>query len=101
MTVSDKELETLLRSRYVEPPRAGFAERIIATAGYAQPSPVSGSAAWLEAFFAQFILPRPAFALASVLALGVVIGLAAVPVATGSEENMSIQSYLENDGAVL
>jgi len=94
-------LETLLRNYPVEPPRAGFAERIIAATKYATPSPVSGFGAWLHAALAEFMLPRPAFALASLLALGFVIGLSAPAPTVSGDDDLSLQTYLENDGAVL
>ena len=70
----DEKLETLLRSRPLEPPRPDLALRI-ALAARVRPQLVPRSLGErLADLFADLRLPQPAFALAALLLVGLVAG---------------------------
>ncbi|MCC7260718.1 MAG: hypothetical protein IT567_06770 [Alphaproteobacteria bacterium] len=102
----DSTLELLLRSRKVEPPRPGMAERII-MAAHATPQRVRVPfGVWLQRLCAEFYMPRPAFAFAMLLLIGFITGLG-VPVDMDTDENgisqpASLQDFLypEEDSAL-
>ena len=93
-------LDRLLGERAFVPARNGLAERIIATA-HAQGRP-QGFWSWLAEALGELMLPRPAFALASVLALGILIGATLPDTAAGTaDEEASLQLYLDDEVSVL
>lgn len=105
MQTHDKEmaaLDALLSERRFTPARTGLAERIIATA-HAKGRP-RGFGAWLSDTLAELMLPRPAYALASVLMIGILLG-AGMPEVTNAadldEEEASLQFYLDDEVNVL
>ena len=93
----DPALQALLQRRRFEPASAHLAERIIAAA-HRRPQ-IPSLRAWLSDLLALALQPKSAFALAAVLVIGFVIG-GALPSAPGDEDN-SLQSYFESEGAHL
>lgn len=87
----EHDFDTVLHSRAIEPPRAGFADRIIARA-HAVPQ-------WRAEALADYLLPKRMAAFAAMLVVGAAIGLS-VPDPVGEEE-FSMQTYLYDNGAVL
>ena len=87
--------ETLRTMRRFEPASSDLADRIIFAAHSAVRSPGATFTAMLNELLAS-ILPKPAFALAGVLALGVVIGLT-IP---DQSDNIILQAY-SDEGATL
>ena len=99
----DEKLETLLRSRRIEPASSDLAQRIILKAQ--QTPQIKTPPFWqsVRDLFGEFHLPKPAYVLASALLLGVVIGFSA-PQETnlGADDGgSSIQSFLSADEALL
>lgn len=73
------ELETLLRDRNIPEARSNLAERIIAASLQEEvikvgPS-LQGVERWLSAFLEGFAIPKPAYAVACALVLGVGLGI--------------------------
>lgn len=69
------ELDALLAQRSAPPPpRSNLSERIIDAALQSKPKRRSGFIQWLDSLTDMFVIPRPAYALAVVLMLGVVGG---------------------------
>lgn len=99
----DEKLESLLRSRRLEPASADLAQRIILKAQ--QTPQIKTPPLWqsVRELFSEFHLPKPAYVLASALLLGVVIGFSA-PQDTNlaaDDGGASIQSFLSADEALL
>jgi hypothetical protein len=99
----DEKLETLLRSRRIEPASSDLTQRIILKA---QRTPqIKTPPFWqlVRDLFGEFHLPKPAYVLASALVLGVVIGFSA-PQETHlavDDSGVSIQGFLSADEALL
>lgn len=99
----DEKLENLLRSRRIAPMSPDLAQRIILKA---QQTPQLKSPPFWQSvrdLFGEFHLPKPAYVLATALALGVVIGLS-TPQDTylaGDDGGTSIQSFLSADETLL
>lgn len=73
--MDDRQLDALLQRRRFEAPSADLAGRIILAARRAPaPKPVSITG-FIGDMFREFALPQPAYAFASVLALGLVLGV--------------------------
>lgn len=98
----DEKIESLLRSRPIEPPSPDLAQRIILQARRTpQKSPTV--AQWLRGLFSEFHLPKPAYVLASALLMGIVAGLN-TPVEKTDKEDVApanVQSFLDLDEAIL
>lgn len=100
MHMDDDALDALLMKRRLTPARPGLAERIIATAQAKERSP--SFTAWIADMLAEIALPRPAYALASVLAMGVIIGTILPDAgAAATDEEASLQLYLDEENSVL
>jgi len=82
----------------VEPPRPGLSERIIAAAAPVRQKSMGMLAMQIQEFLEDFLLPKPAFALAIMLMVGVVIGIGAPQSPPAAEEEFS---YLDDSGAIL
>ena len=93
--------EVLWNNRVIEPASADLANRIIVAARAVAKSSGISITAWIQELLA-FVLPQPAFALATVLTLGIVIGfsLPALPPPV-DDNNIITQAYFESDGAML
>ncbi|HVO92390.1 MAG TPA: hypothetical protein VMT22_06085 [Terriglobales bacterium] len=82
----DEHLESMLRSRHQEAASADLAGRIILQA---QTLPqIQNLSLWqsLRQMFAEFHLPKPAYVLASALALGLVLGFSTAPDTTPTQD---------------
>jgi len=90
--------EMLLNNRPFEAASSNLAYRIINAAAVVRRAPDVTLTEWLQEFLA-FILPKPAFALATVLTLGIVIGFA-IPALPPGGDTLS-QNYFEDEGAIL
>lgn len=99
----EEKLETLLRSRRIEPASPDLAQRIILKAR--QTPQIQNPPFWqsVRELFGEFHLPKPAYVLASALVLGVVIGFNAPQETTLAvdDSGVSIQSFLSADEALL
>jgi hypothetical protein len=94
--------DALLRSRAFEPARPDLAERIILTARSLPQQRRLTLHAWIQRLFAEFHVPRPAYALALVLMLGFVLGVSLQGMqVTEGYDPMSIQSFLYAEEEVL
>jgi hypothetical protein len=98
----DEKLEEMLKSRRFEPARPDLASRIIFKAsGMPQNRPLS---LWqgLRQLFTDF-LPKPAYVLASVLILGLVIGFSTATDTTPADDAnpINIQGFLYPDEGPL
>jgi hypothetical protein len=99
----DDKLDSLLRSRRVDPARADLAQQIIFTArGLPQAQNIS---LWqsVRQVFAEFHLPKPGYVLASALVLGMVVGFTTAPdnSATSDTNAQTTQSFLSGDEVLL
>jgi hypothetical protein len=99
----DEKLETLLRSRRIEPASPDLTQRIILKAQ--QTPQIKTLPFWqsVRDLFGEFHLPKPAYVLASALVFGIVIGFS-VPQDTNpgvEDAGASIQSFLSADEALL
>lgn len=108
MTVNDpreEKLDRLLRARRVEPAGADLTQRIILRAQQTPQSQTFSLWQWLRELCAEFHLPKPAYVLASALALGLVIGVStpdgSVINANDSAADASVQSVFSADEALL
>lgn len=99
----DKELETMLQSRRVEPASANLAEQIILKAQGISQVPTITLAQWMKRLFGEFHLPQPVYVLVCTLVLGVVIGFSAPPDTTTADDAdvLYIQSFLYADESLL
>lgn len=87
--------EKRLSERQAAPASKDFERRICAAAGLRQQYvPVS---VWLRGLFADFAMPRPGYAFASILLLGVVMGLGIPTVHDAAAESL----YNDEAGAML
>ena len=99
----DEKLDNLLRSRHVEPASPDLAQRIIFKARQLPQTKTMPLWQSVRDLFGEFHLPKPAYVLATALALGVVIGLS-TPQDTylaADDGGTSIQSFLSADETLL
>ena len=94
-----EKLERLLHTRHVPPANPFLAERIIANAKYRRRN--VSIATWLSALFADFMIPRPAYALAIMLLLGISIGVDTADITTQDDAAISLETSFTDDGATL
>jgi len=99
----DKKLETMLRSRRIEPVSHDLASRIILKA---QSLPQAQNISLWNAvrqLFAEFHLPKPGYVLASALVLGIVLGFSTAPEnnQSGDAGSATAQSYIAGDEGFL
>lgn len=102
MADSDNELNCILRRRAAPPPPAPGWERRIADAAFAAGMNArrvknGGWKPWLDELRDLFILPRPAYALAVCLLIGIAAGLAAEPVMAMMQQDQGIFLDMEDD----
>ncbi len=98
------KLETKLNKRRFEPASAYFIERIILAAAQRKQQNIPKNIfIWLQELFADFMMPKPSYAVVLLLVLGISIGAG-----VGISENNSIddtqefiQANLFDDGAIL
>ena len=92
--------EMLLNNRQCELANTDLANRIISAARtVSHPSDVSVTA-WLKELL-NFIMPQPSFALATVLTLGIIIGLTIPPSSPAGGDDILSQAYFEDEGVTL
>jgi hypothetical protein len=98
----DEKLDAMLRSRRMESAAPDLAQRIILMAQSRPQNQTLPLMPWLRQLFAEFHLPKPAYVVASVLVLGIIVGLS-TPDRTASkdEESASVQSFLYADEVPL
>ena len=92
-----RQLEATLADRPLEPARYGLAERIIASARYADRAVPFDLFGWLKQLFADSFMPRPAYALPAVLLIGVFIGLGTLEESSASAGFDYTTLMLEDD----
>jgi len=91
--MQDHDFDTVLRNRAAPPARAGLADRIIAASRSVPQMRGMGDV------LADYLLPKNVAALAAMLVMGAAIGLS-IPV-PGNEDEFSMQTYIDDNGAVL
>ena len=103
MTHDDNRFAAWLEHRRYEPPSPDFAERILARARTTDQKAAFDLLEWLNRLFADLSPARPAYALASVLLLGIVIGYGNAPAAMNDEDDTtpSFQALLSDEGELL
>ena len=76
MNISDEKLDQLLKSTVPIPPSSNLAERIIAQAATSQITAKieTGKRSLFKQILNNFILPKPAYALACSMLVGVLLG---------------------------
>ena len=92
--------EMLLNSRRFEAPSADLADRIIYAARIVAKTSGNSLVTCLRELL-TLILPQPAFALATVLSLGIVIGFSVSASLSANGTEPLTQTYFEDDGATL
>ncbi len=75
MVTKKDRLDQLLENRRFEAHAPDFASRIIQAAARTEQKIPLRFSTWLKQIFAEFELPRPAFALSCALVLGLAIGI--------------------------
>lgn len=100
MNNSDEQLNQLLNSVTPVPPSSNLAERIIAQARIDVESNAREAAPETEGFFKQmmrnFILPKPAYALACSMLLGVLLGWQNTDVSEGLTQMSSFDDDISS-----
>jgi len=99
----DEKLETMLRSRRIEPVSHDLTSRIILKAqSLPQGQNISLWSA-LRQLFAEFNLPKPAYVLATALVLGMMLGFSTAPEngQSGDASSATTQSYIAGDEGLL
>jgi len=99
----DDKLDSMLRSRRIEPASLDLAQRIILTArGLPQ---VQNISLWqsVRQLFAEFRLPKPGYVLASALIIGMLVGFNTAPENSSIKEanSSTAQLYLSGDEDLL
>ena len=99
----DDKLDSMLRSRRVEPASPDLAPRIILKArGLPQ---VQNISLWqsVRQLFAEFHLPKPGYVLASALIIGMLVGFSTAPDNSSIKEvnSSTAQLYLSGDEDLL
>lgn len=99
MQDSDVRLEALLRSVAIEAPATNLAERIIAATKPVMASTrVLSTSVWDA--FRELLMPKPAFALACALVMGIALGTQTVTASAVTDTN-NYDNFLSFDGDVL
>ena len=70
----DKELEDIMKTRKIPDMRSNLAERIIEASQKHQGQGKGFFCAWLYAFGEELVIPKPAYVLAMLFVLGLLIG---------------------------
>lgn len=99
MQDSDVRLEALLRSVPVEAPATNLAERIIAATKPVMAGSRAVSTSVWDAV-RELLMPKPAFALACALVMGVALGTQTVTASAAADTN-GYDNFLSFDGDVL
>lgn len=105
--MDDHELDTVLSRRAYLEPSDDLAQRIIAQAAATPQKKTVTILEWIERLFVDLQLPRPAYSFASVLLLGVVLGMSFSSSETeviGAELDIastSMQAFLYADEELL
>jgi len=99
----DEKLDSMLRSRRIEPARHDLAARIILKA---QTVPqVQNISLWqaVRQLFAEFHLPQPGYVLATALVLGMMLGFSTAPEngQLSDAGSVTAQSYIASDEELL
>ncbi len=95
-------LDAKLRMRKFESPSAFFSQRIINIAAHTPRNTQASILAQLREVFADFILPKPAYAFAIILLLGFGIGLSVDDgISMQNENTLTLSSIFNDDGASL
>lgn len=98
----EDQIDALLTKRKFEPCREGGAEHIIALATQMPQQVAFSLMAWLQASFAELMLPRPAYVMATLLLLGTIIGSTALNSSSDEEEYiMGLQASLYEEAGNL
>jgi len=98
----DEKLEGMLKSRHIEPASPDLASRIILRASEIPQNQPLSLWQWMRQLFADS-LPKPAYILASVLILGLVIGFSTATDTTPTDDSnpINIQGFLYPDEGPL
>lgn len=70
----DKKMEEMMNARYVPEMRSNLTERIIQASRHHQAQGESGFVLWLYTFRDAFVLPKPAYVLAMIFVIGLLLG---------------------------
>lgn len=71
----NKQMEDIMNMRYIPAPSSNLSERIIEASLLHKKKGRSGFDLWTRTFWDAFILPKPAYVLASIFVIGIVFGL--------------------------
>ena len=96
-----RALENTLHTRSVTPAHPSLAERIIANAKQRRRVLPVNLSTWVNGLFADFMIPRPAYAIAAMLVLGISIGLNTQTMTTTQDDTSLSSAYTDDDGATL
>lgn len=70
----DTELEEIMNKRYIPEMRSNLAERIIEASLHHQAHGKTGLSLWLNTFSDALLLPKPAYVMAMIFVLGLLLG---------------------------
>ncbi|MGE5306927.1 MAG: hypothetical protein ACM3TN_26785 [Alphaproteobacteria bacterium] len=99
----DDKLDSMLRSRRVEPASPDLAQRIVLKASVLPQ--IQNVSLWqsVRQLFAEFHLPKPGYVLASALIIGMLVGFSTAPDNSSIKEanSSTAQLYLSGDEDLL
>ncbi len=97
----DEKIETMLRSRPLEPARPDLAERIILKAQTMPQIEVMPLTHGVRRIFAEFHLPQPGYILSCALVAGFLIGVMTPADMPTEHPELGVQSFLYADEDIL
>ena len=96
LVAEQQRFEAVLQQRGFEPAHPGLADRIIAKA-----RPVAIRQSFKLSVWFNQLLPKPAFAFATVLALGFVLGFSTLAAHAPATQEMPNAFYLDDESSIL
>lgn len=96
--MNDKELEAIMNTRYVPEMRSNLAERIIEASKHHESQGRRGASLWFNTFWDALLLPKPAYVLAGLFVLAVLLGgMNEYLVSTDGDVNLGDYIYTAED----
>jgi hypothetical protein len=92
--IYDKELEDIMKSRYVPEMRSNLAERIIDASKYHEKQGHKGFKLWFYSFRDAFLIPQPILVMSLLFILGIFAGGYVNLDFLDSNDELSVQEYI-------
>lgn len=101
LLMEEKKLNAAISNRTYVPPSPDFAGRIINLARTVPQRQKIRTLEWLHRAFADCMLPKPAYAFASLLILGMLLGFGVSGIDSSLNDPQEMQNFLYDYGGVL